>query len=51
MANPADLHHGITRDQVLYWFAPVVPTRVVEGNAGRRTRLIYVFEDLAAPVG
>jgi len=46
MDNPANCHHGITHERALSWFAPRVPTRVVEGNAGRRRRVIYVFEDL-----
>jgi Methyltransferase domain len=49
MANTADLHHGISHEHVLSWFRPVVPSRVVLGNGGRRTRLIYVFEDLPTP--
>jgi hypothetical protein len=49
MADPRNCHHQLRHDKVLAWFAPVVPTRVVEGNGGRRTRLIYVFEGLQAP--
>jgi Methyltransferase domain len=49
MADPANCHHGLTNERVLAWFAPVVPTRVVLGNPGHRTRLLYVFEDLPSP--
>jgi Methyltransferase domain len=48
MDNPLDKHHGISNEKALSWFAPVVPTRVVEGSGGKRRRLIYVFEDLPA---
>jgi hypothetical protein len=50
MADPRNCHHGLTNERVLEWFAPVVPTRVVLGNGGHRKRLLYVFEDLPAPV-
>ncbi len=46
MANPADAHHRISEERALSWFAPVVPTRVIEGNGGRRRRVVFVFEDL-----
>lgn len=46
MADPTNSHHRISEERVLSWFAPVVPTRIVEGNGGRRRRLVYVFEDL-----
>lgn len=49
-ADPRDLHHQIAKERVLSWFAPVVPTRVVTGNRGPRQRLIFVFENLPAPV-
>jgi len=49
MADPRNCHHLVTHERVLGWFAPVVPTKVVVGNAGHRKRLIYVFEDLPAP--
>jgi len=49
MADPRNCHHGLTEERVLEWFAPVVPTRVVLGNAGHRKRLVFVFEDLPAP--
>jgi hypothetical protein len=39
----------IPEERVLSWFAPVAPTRVIEGTKGKRRRLIYVFEDLPAP--
>jgi len=47
MDDPANCHHRIPEARVLSWFAPVVPTRVIEGSGGKRRRLIYVFEDLA----
>jgi hypothetical protein len=46
MDDPRNCHHQIPNERVLSWFAPIVPTRVIEGNAGKRRRLIYVFEDL-----
>lgn len=46
MANPSDIHHQISEEKVLSWFAPIEPTRILEGNPGRRRRLVYVFEDL-----
>lgn len=49
MDDPRNCHHQISHERVLSWFAPVIPTRVLEGNGGRRRRLIYVFEDLPVP--
>jgi hypothetical protein len=46
MDDPRNCHHQLSREKVLGWFAPVVPTRIITGNRGRRTRLIYVFENL-----
>lgn len=48
MDDPRNCHHRISHERVLSWFAPVVPSRVIEGSSGRRRRLIYVFEDLPA---
>ena len=48
MDDPANVHHRISEERALSWFAPVVPTRILEGNRGRRRRVIYVFEDLSA---
>lgn len=48
MEDPRNCHHQIPEARVLSWFAPVVPTRVIEGNGGKRRRMIYVFEDLPA---
>ena len=49
MDDPTNCHHQISRERALSWFAPRVPTRIVEGNPGPRTRLIYVFENLDRP--
>ena len=49
MSNPRNCHHQLSNERALSWFAPVVPTRVVEGSAGRFKRLVYVFEDLPLP--
>jgi len=46
MDDPTNCHHRITEDRALSWFAPHVPTRVVEGNPGPRRRVVYVFEDI-----
>ncbi len=46
MADPTNAHHQLSHEHVMTWFAPVVPTRIVVGNGGRKKRLIYVFEDL-----
>ena len=48
MDDPRNCHHMITEERVLSWFAPIKPTRVIEGSTGKRRRLIYVFEDLPA---
>jgi methyltransferase family protein len=49
MDDPSDIHHGISEEQVLSWFAPIEPTLILEGNPGpRRRRLVFVFEDLPA---
>lgn len=48
MSDPMNVHHGITHEAALSWFAPIVPTRVELGNPGPRKRLIYVFENLEA---
>ena len=48
MADPRNCHHRISNERVLSWFAPIVPTRIVQGTGGHRRRLIYVFEDLPA---
>ena len=48
MDDPRNCHHQISNERVLSWFAPIVPTRIVQGNGGNRRRLIYVFEDLPA---
>lgn len=48
MADPSDPHHLISDETVRSWFAPIEPTRVLEGNPGRRRRSVYVFEDLPA---
>jgi hypothetical protein len=44
--DPTDIHHALTQERVLSWFAPRVPTRIVEGNPGPRRRVLYVFEDI-----
>jgi hypothetical protein len=46
MDDPTNIHHQISNERALSWFAPVVPSRVEVGNAGPRKRLVYVFEDL-----
>jgi hypothetical protein len=48
MDDPRNCHHHISNERVLSWFAPISPTRVIEGNSGKRRRLIYVFENLPA---
>jgi SAM-dependent methyltransferase len=48
MEDPRNCHHQISNERALSWFAPVTPTRVIEGSGGKRRRLIYVFEDLPA---
>ena len=47
MDDPTNIHHQISNEKALSWFAPVVPTRVELGNPGPRKRLVYVFENLA----
>lgn len=47
MDDPTNVHHMIPEERVLSWFAPVLPTRRLEGNRGSRRRVVYVFEDLA----
>ena len=49
MEDPTNIHHQISHERVLSWFAPSVPTRVEEGNPEPKKRLIYVFENLTAP--
>ena len=49
MNDPTNCHHQISHERALSWFAPIAPSRVMLGNPGRRTRLIYVFEDLLDP--
>jgi hypothetical protein len=49
MKDPTNSHHRLSEAFVLGWFTPVVPTRIVKGNAGHRKRLLFVFEDLPAP--
>ena len=44
--DPKNIHYMIPEERVLSWFAPTVPTRILEGNPGPRTRVVYVFEDL-----
>ena len=46
MADASDPHHDLSEETVLSWFAPIEPTRILEGNPGRRRRVVYVFEDL-----
>jgi hypothetical protein len=48
MKDPRNCHHRISNERALSWFAPITPTRVIEGNGGTHPRLIYVFEDLPA---
>jgi hypothetical protein len=48
MRDPKNIHHMIPEERVLSWFAPTVPTRIMEGNPGPRKRVVYVFEDLQA---
>jgi len=49
MPDPRNCHHRISNERALSWFAPISPTRVIEGNGGTHRRLIYVFEDLPTP--
>ena len=46
MSDPKNCHHMISVEKALSWFAPHVPTRIVEGNPGPKARLIFVFENL-----
>lgn len=46
MEDPRNCHHRISNEQALSWFLPLRPARVLVGNPGPRTRLIYVFENL-----
>ena len=39
MGNPKNIHHMIPEEMVLSWFAPVVPTRILEGQAEEARRL------------
>jgi hypothetical protein len=48
MEDPQDIHHQLSHETALRWFAPVVPDRVEVGNSGPKKRLIYVFENLPA---
>jgi Methyltransferase domain len=49
MDDPRNCHHMLSQERVLSWFAPVVPTRIVVGNGGRKRRMIYLFEELPPP--
>ena len=46
MPDPKNVHHQISHEKALSWFAPHVPTRVEVGNPGPKKRLVYVFENL-----
>jgi hypothetical protein len=46
MPDPTNCHHRISNERALSWFAPTVPTRILQGNPGPRRRMIYVFEHL-----
>lgn len=46
LEDATDIHHGIPQERVLGWFAPRVPTRIVEGNPSPGRRVIYIFEHL-----
>jgi hypothetical protein len=46
MADPRNVHHHVAHERVLSWFAPHTPTRIIEGTAAPKKRLIYVFENL-----
>jgi hypothetical protein len=48
MDDPTNSHHMLSNERALSWFLPWRPTHVEVGNPGPRTRLVYVFEDLAA---
>jgi len=47
MGDPFNVHHMIPLERVLAWFAPTVPTRILQGNPGPKKRLVFVFENLA----
>jgi hypothetical protein len=49
MADPTNCHHQLSAEKALSWFLPVVPTRIVVGNGGPKSRLIFVFENLPKP--
>jgi hypothetical protein len=49
MNDPHNVHHQLSHERALSWFAPVVPNRVEVGTPGRKKRLVYIFEDLPAP--
>lgn len=44
--DPTNCHHQISNERALSWFAPWVPDRILEGNPGPSSRLVYVFEHL-----
>lgn len=44
--DPTNCHHQISNERALSWFAPRIPTRIIEGNPGPSSRLVYVFEGL-----
>lgn len=46
MMDPTNIHHQISNETALSWFAPTVPTRIVLGNPAPHKRLVYVFEDV-----
>jgi hypothetical protein len=46
MRDPTNCHHMISRETALSWFAPRVPTRILQGNPAPKSRLIFVFENL-----
>ena len=35
MDDPRNCHHQISNERVLSWFAPIVPTRIVQGTGGQ----------------
>ncbi len=49
MDDPNDCHHRISNERALGWFAPVVPSRIVENRTEGRKRVVYVFENLQRP--
>ncbi len=49
MDDPTDIHHMISEERALSWFAPLAPSRTIEHLTGRRKRLIFVFEDMPLP--